>query len=127
MMGRRDGHAMGYDEATADRVRRVLSARQDVVERRMVGGLSFMVNGSMCCGVTGTALMVRVGRDACARALAQPHTRPMQFAGRKLSGFLCVDPAGCQTEADLAAWIRRGLDFVSTLPSRQGRVRRPER
>ena len=100
-------------------MRRVLAGRPDVVERRMVGGLSFMVNGSMCCGVTGTALMVRVGRDASAEALAQPHVRPMTFAGRALAGYVCVDRAGCPTDAALAAWVRRGLDFVSTLPARK--------
>ncbi len=116
---------MGYDEKTAERVRRILSRRRDVVERRMVGGLSFMVNGSMCCGVTGTALMVRVGPGARDRALAQPHARPMKFAGRPLSGFVCVDPAGYRTDAALAKWIQRGIDFVSTLPAKKPATSRP--
>lgn len=106
----------GYDENAAERVRRVLSGRRDVVEKRMVGGLSFMVSGSMCCGVTGTALMVRVGPEGRARALAQPHVRPMEFAGRELAGFVCVDPGGYRTETELATWVQRGIDFVSTLP-----------
>src|SRR5260370_40386111 len=107
---------MGSDEQTAERVRRLLSGRRDVVEKRMVGGLSFLVNGSMCCGVTGTALVVRVGREGYERALAQPHTRPMKFAGRALAGFVCVDPEGYRTDGALAKWIQRGIDFVSTLP-----------
>lgn len=97
-------------------MRRFLSGRSDVVEKRMVGGLSFMVNGSMCCGVTGTALMVRVGPEGRERALAQPHVRPMKFAGKPLAGFVCVDPAGYRTDTALATWVRRGIDFVSTLP-----------
>jgi TfoX/Sxy family transcriptional regulator of competence genes len=105
-----------YDEKTAERVRRLLSGRRDVVEKRMVGGLSFMVNGSMCCGVTGTALMVRVGPEGRERALARPHARPMKFAGRPLSGFVCIDPEGFRTDKALAAWVQRGLDFVSALP-----------
>jgi hypothetical protein len=77
-----------------------------------------MVNGSMCCGVTGTALMVRVGPQARERALARPHVRPMIFAGRQLAGFVCVDPEGYRTDAALAAWVQRGIDFVSTLPAK---------
>ena len=106
----------GYDEKTAERVRRILSGRKDVVEKRMVGGLSFMVNGSMCCGVTGAALMVRVGPRAREGALAQPHVRPMEFAGLPLAGFVCVDPGGYRTERRLTTWVQRGIDFVSTLP-----------
>ena len=104
---------MGYDKQTAERVRRILSKRTDVIEKRMVGGLSFMVDGSMCCGVTGAALMVRVGAEARDRTLAEPHVRPMEFAGRPLAGFVCVDPAGFRTDASLRMWVQRGLDFVA--------------
>jgi len=106
-------------------VRRVLSGRRDVVEKRMVGGLSFVVNGSMCCGVTDTALMVRVGREGREEALAQPHARPMKFAGRTVAGLVCVNPGGYRTESALAKWVQRGLDFVSTLPAKKPRARRP--
>jgi len=116
---------MSYDAKVAERVRRSLSERRDVIEKRMVGGLSFMVNGSMCCGVTGTALMVRVGREGYKWALAQPHVRPMEFASRPLSGFVCVDPEGYQTDTALAAWVQRGIDFVSTLQPKQHAARRP--
>src|SRR5260370_42176494 len=98
---------MGSDEQTAERVRRLLSRRRDVVEKRMVRGLSFMVNGSMCCGVTGAALMVRVGREGYERALAQPQARPMKFAGRALAGFICIDPGGYRTDRALAKWIQQ--------------------
>jgi TfoX/Sxy family transcriptional regulator of competence genes len=77
---------LGYDAEAAGRVRQLLSGRDDVVEKRMVGGLSFLVNGNMCCGITGTALMVRVGAESREQALCEPHVRPMQFAGRALSG-----------------------------------------
>jgi hypothetical protein len=78
--------------------------------------MSFIVSGSMCCGVTGTALMVRVGPEARERALAQPHVRPMKFAGRALAGFVCVDPEGYRTDKALATWVQRGIDLVATLP-----------
>jgi len=118
---------MAYDEQTAERVRRILARRRDVVEKRMVGGLSFIVNGSMCCGVTGTNLMVRVGREGYERALAQPHARPMKFAGRALSGFICIEPEGYRTDRALAKWIQRAIDFVSTLPAKKSRAKRPRR
>ncbi|HXJ32184.1 MAG TPA: TfoX/Sxy family protein [Gemmatimonadales bacterium] len=115
---------MSYDESAAARVRRVLARRRDVVEKRMVGGLSFIVRGSMCCGVTGDRLMVRVGPEARARMLAKPHTEPMQFAGRPLAGFICVKPAGYRTDEALRTWLQRGIDFVATLPSRRVTPRR---
>jgi hypothetical protein len=106
---------VSYDEATAERVRRVLAGRPDVVEKRMVGGMSFSVGGSMCCGVAGSALMVRVGREAREWALGQPHVRPMVMAGRALAGFVLVDPEGFGTDAALAVWVQRGVDFAATL------------
>src|SRR5690348_15723462 len=113
---------MSYDPEAAERVRRLLSGRDDVVEKKMVGGLSFLVNGNMCCGVTGTALMVRVGADGREQALREPHVRPMQFAGRALSGFICVEPAGFAADDALARWVQRGLDFVSGLPAKPVRT-----
>jgi hypothetical protein len=118
---------VGFDEQAAERVRRVLSARRDVVEKRMVGGLGFMVNGSLCCGVAGTALMVRVGPEAREQALREPHVRPMEFAGRPMAGFVRVEPGGYGTDAALGAWIQRGLDFVSTLPPKGARQDRGPR
>ncbi len=110
---------MNYDPETAGRVRRVLSGCADVAEKKMVGGLSFLVNGNMCCGVTGTALMVRVGAEGREQALGEPHARPMEFAGRALSGFVCVDRAGFAADDALARWVQRGLDFVSGLPAKR--------
>ncbi len=97
---------------TLERVRRFLAGRPGIVEKRMVGGVSFMVDGTMCCGVSGSALMVRVGSEGRNRALSQPHVRPMKFAGRPLAGFVLVDPDGITTDEALAAWVRRGLDFA---------------
>lgn len=117
--------SMGYDKKTAERVRRILSERRDVVEKRMVGGLSFIVNRSMCCGVTSTGLMVRVGREGCERALAEPHVRPMIFAGRQLAAFVCVDPRGYRTDAALARWLQRAIDFASTLTTTKRAAKKP--
>jgi TfoX/Sxy family transcriptional regulator of competence genes len=113
-----------YDVEAAERVRQLLSARDDVVEKRMVGGLSFLVNGNKCCGITGGALMVRVGADGREQALCEPHARVMEFAGRVLSGFICVEPAGFASEDALARWVQRGLDIVSGLPAKPVRTSR---
>ena len=107
---------MSYDQEAAGRVRRMLSGRDDVVEKKMVGGLSFLVNGNLCCGITGPALMVRVGAAGRDQALREPHVRPMEFAGRALAAFVRVDPAGFAADDALAGWLQRGLDFVSGLP-----------
>ena len=90
----------------------------------MVGGLSFLVNGNMCCGITDRALMVRVGAKGREQALREPHVRPMQLGGRILSGFICVEPAGFAADDALATWVQRGLDFVSGLPAKPGRASR---
>lgn len=116
---------MGYDEQTAERVRRILAERQDAVEKRMVGGLSFMVNGSLCCGVTSAGLMVRVGPEAYERTLAEPHARGMEFAGRPLAAFVLISPEGYPTDAELATWVQRCLDFVATPPAKKPAARRP--
>jgi TfoX/Sxy family transcriptional regulator of competence genes len=118
---------MSYDEKTAERVRRLLSTRPDVVEKKMFGGLCFMVNGGMCCGLTSAALMVRVGRDGYDEALAQPHSRPMDFTGRPLAGMVYVDPAGYRSDAALARWVTRGVEFVSTLPAKTSTKKRTPR
>jgi TfoX/Sxy family transcriptional regulator of competence genes len=109
---------LSYDPAAAERVRQLLSGRSDVIEKKMVGGLSFLVNGNMCCGITGMALMVRVGAESREQALGEPHVRPMLFAGRALSGFVCIDPAGYAADDALDNWVQRGLDFVSGLPAK---------
>lgn len=109
---------MSYDERTAARIRAVLARRRDVVERKMFGGLTFMVNGAMCCGVTSEALVVRVGPAAYERTLAEPHVRPMTFTGRPLAGMVYIDPPGYRTARALARWVQRGIDFVTASPAR---------
>ncbi|MGP8002133.1 MAG: TfoX/Sxy family protein [Streptosporangiaceae bacterium] len=117
---------MSYDPAVAEQVRRVLADRADVAERKMVGGgLSFLVSGHMCCGVTGRALMVRVGAAGREQALSEPHVQPMVLAGRALSGFICVQPADYAADGALASWVRRGLGSVAGLPARPARPARP--
>ncbi|SNS09349.1 TfoX N-terminal domain-containing protein [Geodermatophilus saharensis] len=104
---------MPYDAVTAERVRRLLPG---AVEKRMVGGgLSFSVGGHLVCGVTATALVVRVGADAVPAALEEPHVGPMVLGGRQVRAFVLVGPAGHADDADLGRWVRRGLAVASGL------------
>jgi TfoX/Sxy family transcriptional regulator of competence genes len=109
---------MAYDEGVAQRVRELLADRTDVGEKRMFGGLAFMVRGHMCCGIIGDELMVRCGPDAYDKTLERPHAREMDFTGRALKGFVYVAEEGFEDDADLESWVRAGLEFVSSLPSK---------
>ena len=109
---------MAYAENDGDRVRNALGDRDDVVEKKMFGGLCFMVRGHMAVGLTAAELMVRVGPDAWEDALAQPHAREMDFTGKSLNGFVYVDPAGWASTADLARWVARAVGFVESLPAK---------
>lgn len=111
---------MAYDETLAYRLREAFARREDiaadVVERKMFGGLAFMVRGNMAVGINGERLMARVGPEQYETLLALPHAREMDFTGRTMKGFLFVDPPGIESDEDLAAWVDRCLDFVLTLP-----------
>ena len=113
---------MAYDERTAERVRQVLSGRRGVVEKTLMGGRCFMVNGSMCCSVSGRGgLLVRVGAQAHEQMLREPHVRPAEMRGRTMTGFVRVDPDGYRTDAALRKWIQCGLDFVAAQPAKPSR------
>ena len=107
---------MPYNEKLGERLREALSGQRNVVEKRMFGGLAFMVRGHMCCGIVGDDLMVRVGPEAYAKAIREPHARPMDFTGRPLIGFVYVSPAGHARGTSLAKWVQRALEFVRSLP-----------
>jgi TfoX/Sxy family transcriptional regulator of competence genes len=113
---------MAYDEKTAERVRKLLSDRRDVVEKKLMGGLCFMVKGGMCCSVSGRGgLLVRVGPQAREQFLTEPHVGPMVMRGRTMAAFVRVAPQGYRTDAGLRKWIAQGLDFVATLPAKRSR------
>jgi TfoX/Sxy family transcriptional regulator of competence genes len=107
-----------YDEKLAGRIREALRGQRNVVEKRMFGGLAFMVRGHMCVGIAGNDLMVRVGPEAYAKAIREPHARPMDFTGRPLTGFVYVGPSGHARRQSLAKWVKRALGFVRSLPSK---------
>jgi TfoX N-terminal domain len=107
---------MAYDEDLADRVRERVGAEPGLTEKRMFGGLAFLLDGNMAVGISGDDLMVRVGPEATDDALARPHTRPFDMTGRPMRGWILVAPEGVAGEDDLAAWIARGVSFARTLP-----------
>jgi len=114
---------MAYDEKLAARVRALLADRPDVTERRMFGGLTFMVAGHMCCGVHGDELILRLGPERAAEALAGRRPRTMDFTGRALTGFVTVDREAPGGRA-LAGWVREAAAWADSLPPKQ-RQRRP--
>ena len=107
---------MAYDEGLAQRIRETLQDRDDAVEKKMFGGLCFMVRGHMSCGVMKDEIMVRVGKDAYEDALSQPHAREMDFTGRALKGMVYVAAEGFDSDVDLAAWVGRGTANAESLP-----------
>jgi len=109
---------MAYDEGLAQRIREAVAERADIAEKKMFGGLCFLVSGSMCFGILGDELMVRVGPEAHAKSLARPHAREMDFTGRAMKGMVYVDTDGFESDADLADWLGRGLAFAGSLPSK---------
>ena len=109
---------MAYDEELADRVRAVFAGRSGVREQKMFGGLCFMLEGNMACGIHGDELIVRVGRENLEDALSQPHARPFDMTGRPMRGFVFVSEDGIAANSDLADWAGRGIAYAESLPSK---------
>ena len=106
---------MAYDEQLAARVRTLVANRTDVTERKMFGGLTFMIGGHMCCGVNGNELIVRLDPEREDEALARAHARPMDFTGRPMRGFITVQPDGLKGNR-LSAWVRDAVVRAESLP-----------
>lgn len=111
---------MAYDEALADRIRTVLDDEMPgATEQKMFGGIAFMLDGHMVCGVSGESLMLRLGPDLGEAALGEPHTRPMEMTGKRMRSMVLVDPSGTAEDEQLAGWVSRALGFVTTLPPKR--------
>ena len=108
---------MAHNEGVAERVRTVLDGQTGISEQRSFGGLSFLLNRNMCCGVLNDELVVRVGLDAYDDAVARPHARPMDFTGRPMKGWVYVASDGFSEDADLDQWVWR-LESRSPRPFR---------
>ena len=103
---------MAYDEHLADRVRQAFGEWHITAEeKRMMGGLCFMVNDKMCAGITGERLMARIDPASYAEALRRTGAREMDFTGRPMKGFVFVEPEGIDADEDLQAWLQLCLDY----------------
>lgn len=109
---------MAYDEGVAERIREVFDGRDDIVEKKMFGGIAFMHRGNMCCGIVDDVLMARVGPKSYADALGRVHAREMNFTGKPMKGFVYVDPAGFAEGTELRDWISLCEAFSGSLPTK---------
>ena len=111
---------MAYDEILADRVSRVLGEIEvsDLVAKKMFGGVGYLLRGNMACGVHKEYLIVRVGSERYADALAQPGTKVFDITGRAMKGWVMVAPEACVEDGALKSWVAQGVDFALTLPAK---------
>ena len=109
---------MAYDEGLAGRIRQALSGSPEIVEKKMFGGIGYLLNGNMACGVNGDALIVRVGPEAYKSALAEPYTAVFDLTGRPMTGWVVVKADGIASDEALQGWVERGLAFARTLPAK---------
>ncbi len=107
---------MAYDEGLAQRVREALTERRDLTEKKMFGGLCFLLGGNMCCGIVGDELMLRVGPEAYEEVLGRDHAREMDFTGRALRGMVYVGVDGIRTDDALESWLEPAVAFAGSLP-----------
>jgi TfoX/Sxy family transcriptional regulator of competence genes len=109
---------MAFDEGLAERLRETLELRHNVTEKKMFGGLAFMLDGHMFVGILGDRLMARVGPAGYADALRQPHASEMDFTGKPMKGYVYIAPEGFESDRDLEKWVAVCAKFVSSLPSK---------
>jgi TfoX/Sxy family transcriptional regulator of competence genes len=111
---------MAYDEDLANRIRELIAADRDVTEKRMFGGLAFLVGGHMAVAASGQGgLMVRVDPAETEALLSEPHARPFEMRGQEMQGWLRVDTDGVRTQRELEPWVRRGTTYARSLPAKQ--------
>jgi len=110
---------MAYDLGLAQRIREALADRPGITERRMFGGLAFLVDGKMFVGVQESVLMARVGPERHHDALAVPHVREMDFTGRPMKGYVYVDPPALAEDRNLSHWVQWCVTYVASLPAKR--------
>ena len=109
---------MAFDERLADRIRSSLGRRKGLTEKKMFGGIAFLLNGNMCVGVHRSELIVRLAPEDTETALTQPHTRRFDLTGRPMQGWILVAPAGMATDAKLARWVEIATKYAGALPKK---------
>jgi len=109
---------MAYNEGLAQRVRGEMGELPGYVEKKMFGGVGFMLQGNMACGVNGDNLIVRVGPDRYESSLAEPHTRLFDLTGRPMKGWVVIIEKGYEEDHDLKAWVQKGVEYSLSLPAK---------
>ncbi|HEV3408538.1 MAG TPA: TfoX/Sxy family protein [Gaiellaceae bacterium] len=110
---------MAYDEALADRIRELLGGEPDLTEKKMFGGLAFLVGGNMAVAASGQGgVLVRVDPAESDTLVETTNARPMEMRGREMKGWLRVDADDVRTERDLARWVERGVTYARSLPAK---------
>ena len=107
---------MAYDAVLAERVRKLLQGRKGITEARMFGGVAYLLNGHMCCGVRDELLLLHLGEERAARSIAEPHVREINFTAMAIKGIVSITVDGYRTDEDLRAWVSRAVAFVIKLP-----------
>jgi hypothetical protein len=107
---------MAFSEALAERIRLALARRKNVEEKKMFGGVGFLLNGNLLVGVWKDSLCVRLGPEQVEKALPEPHVREFDIAGRPMKGWVLVEPEGVTGDDQLKGWIQRAVTFVGKLP-----------
>jgi TfoX/Sxy family transcriptional regulator of competence genes len=107
---------MAFDEELAQRIRGLLDSRSDVDERKMFGGIGFLLAGNMACGVNGDDLIVRVDPGDAEALESEPGARRFDMSGRPMKGWLLVAAEATADDGELERWVRRGEEFAATLP-----------
>jgi TfoX/Sxy family transcriptional regulator of competence genes len=109
---------MAFDESLAARIRDAVARKKGVAEKKMFGGVGFLLNGNMLVGVWKDSIIVRIGPDAYDDALLEPHVREFDITGKPMKGWIMVDADGIEEDDVLADWIQRASSFVKTLPAK---------
>jgi hypothetical protein len=109
---------MAFDERLAERIRGALGRRKGLAEKKMFGGVAFLLHGNMCVGVHKSDLMVRLAPAETDAALSQPNTRRFDLTGRPMKGWILVEPAGVKTAAQLGKWVEIAATYAASLPAK---------
>ena len=109
---------MAFSESLAQRIRNALSCKKGIVEKKMFGGVGFMLKGNLLAGIWKDSLIARLGSAEGEKALTEEYVRPFDITGKAMKGWVLVEPDGIESDQQLAGWIERALEFVKELPGK---------
>jgi TfoX/Sxy family transcriptional regulator of competence genes len=112
---------MAFSEALAECIRQALARRKNIEEKKMFGGIGFLLNGNLLVGVWKDSLCVRLGPEQAEEALPEPHVKEFDITGRPMKGWVLVGTEGVEDDEQLKGWIQRAVKFVGKLPRKEER------